>query len=205
MINISKIRITDAQNILLQGVVSILGAALLASVTVAFQYVTQHGLVSVSTAVSVGLAAFLFTFGSALKAFVPSHITQEMQAYQDTIKQLQDALAHLTAVQAVPVSAAPAPLATSVGPLVVINHAPDASQQGIQRADMSQQGQGQSAYTGGPVQLDFPENPGRPVMPAHLQSLDTTQQGPQLAFPAPLTDDTLTGVQAASARQQRAS
>jgi len=200
MINISKIRITDAQNILLQGVVSILGAALLASVTVAFQYVTQHGLVSVSTAVSVGLAAFLFTFGSALKAFVPSHITQEMQAYQDTITQLQNALAHLTAVQAVPVSVAPAPLATSVGPLVVINHAPDVSQQGLQRADMPQQGQGQSAYTGGPVQLDFPENP---VMPVHLQSLDTTRQGPQLAFPAPLTDDTLTGVQAASARQQR--
>ena len=199
MTNISKLHITDAQNLLLQGLLSILGAALLASVTVAFQYVTQHGLVSVSTAVSVGLAAFLFTFGSALKAFVPSHITQEMQAYQDTITQLQNALAHLTAVQAVPVSAAPAPLATSVGPLVVINHAPGQSLQGLQLADMPQ-GQGQSAFTVGPVQLDFPENP---VMPAHLQSLDTTRQGPQLAFPAPLTDDTLTGVQAASARQQR--
>ena len=234
--NLSKIKITDAQNLLLQFVLSAGGAAVLAFITAVVQYITQHGVYSIATALSVGLAAFLYSFGNSLKNFVPSHVSQEMQALKDAQVQAETLLASIQMQNksvSQPVVQAPVqPSQTISSPLVVINHPgaqPSAVEVAYNQALATQQAplqgnvvtvpqmlpQGTAVQNSAlslvipqpqaaPVVDDFPSNPIMPAvsMPAHLAALTNMSTQPQNVpqVPFPVSDDTLTGVQAARAR-----
>lgn len=245
--NLSKIRITDAQNLLLQGLLSVLGAALVGSIIAIAQYILKGNYI-LSDVLTFALGTLVLTFGNALKNFVPSRINEELQALKDFQMQAQTLLAGVTGgigtqnntVASPTVQAAVAPPLSPQpiqGPLVIVNH-PGAQQSAVEVAyqqalqAQAQQPQSQAQPLQGVVQdvqntpASIPQPqvqqmapmpmsflmdnfPSNPVMPAQqMASLTSQNRVQQVPFPpaSPATatvdmQDTLTGVQAAQARQ----
>jgi len=88
---------TQSQNLVVQGALSVGASVLIGTLSAILQYLLRGGHVDVGTAASVGGAALITIGGAALKAYVPGHARELVQAGQDTIAQLQQANAALTA------------------------------------------------------------------------------------------------------------
>lgn len=84
-------KLTNSQNLIIQGLLSILVAAILTALAAGVQFVASHGL-DVPTLISLMLTAFGASFGLALKNYVPQNAANELQAYKDLTTQLQQAL-----------------------------------------------------------------------------------------------------------------
>ena len=112
-----KFNLTSAQDILLQGVLSALASALLGALAAGIQQISVHGF-DWNVVLTVIITAFAGLFGNALKNFVPGHVQQEMQAYKDTIAQLQSAL-NIQQIQAAPTVKRPATAPTQLAPRAI--------------------------------------------------------------------------------------
>ncbi len=88
-------KLSQAQSLLLQSVAPLVGGALVTTATAVYQALT-NGHVDANTVGSFLLATLLATLGQALKAYVPAHIPQELQALKDTQQQLLDEFSNLT-------------------------------------------------------------------------------------------------------------
>lgn len=106
-------KLTNSQNLIIQGVLSILVAALLTALTAGIQFIGTHNF-DLATLISVMIASFGGYFGLALKNFVPQHAKDELQAYKDLTSQLQQAL-HIQATTPPTVVIQQAPITTSPG------------------------------------------------------------------------------------------
>lgn len=100
-----NIKLTPTQQLLLSALLSMIGSALIAGTTVAYQ--SSHGSVDVGTTLNVALATFLVFFGKSLYDYVPGHATQLIQALQDTMQEMRKApvqgplvVVHTTTTQA---------------------------------------------------------------------------------------------------------
>lgn len=82
-------KLTQAQQLVLQAVVAMLGSALTATFTAAYQYYTQHGSVNLGNTLVFGLTTFFVLFGGALYSYVPGHVQVEVQALNDSITALR--------------------------------------------------------------------------------------------------------------------
>lgn len=120
-------KFTQAQQLLLSALLSMLGSGVVAGITAGYQ-VSQQGNINIGVLINTGLVAFFVFFGKALYDYVPSHASQTMQALQDALAEIQNA--HHTAQTPVqPVILPPAqqnavaPLQSQSVPLVVIHAA----------------------------------------------------------------------------------
>lgn len=78
-----KSNLTQAQSLLLQSLIPLVAGAVVTTATTVYQaFITGH--IDPNTVASFLLATFLATLGQALKAYVPAHIPQELQAVKDT-------------------------------------------------------------------------------------------------------------------------
>lgn len=84
-------KLSNSQNLVIQGVLSILVAAVLTALAAGVQFVASHGF-DIPTLLSLMIASFGASFGLALKNFVPQHAKDELQAYKDLTAQLQSTL-----------------------------------------------------------------------------------------------------------------
>ena len=94
-------KLTQAQNLLLQAAVPLIGGAIVTTATSVYQALTS-GHVDANTVGSFLLATLLATLGQALKAYVPAHIPEELQALQDTQSQFREEVLSLLQQQAAP-------------------------------------------------------------------------------------------------------
>jgi hypothetical protein len=81
--NFKKPVLTATQQLVLNGLLSLLGAAIAATATGTIQYYEASKTLNIGGLISFALVMFLGLFGKSLYDFVPAHITQEMQALRD--------------------------------------------------------------------------------------------------------------------------
>ena len=108
------IKFTPAQELVLQGVFSLAGTAVVAAIAAVYQYYGQHQDVNIGMLINYALLTFLALFFTALKNYVPAHAQQIIAALQDSEQQahdaLQQALDHISnTAQPVVMQAVPAP------------------------------------------------------------------------------------------------
>ncbi len=176
-----KLKLTDSQNLLLQGLLSILSGAVLAFLTGFVQFLTEHGAMTfttIGTALSLGVGAFLFYFGTALKNYIPAHAQEEVQAGKDAQAQFQAWQASLFVQGTQPppsnVPSSPSRATPPARPLP----APAQLQQAPPPANA------------------FPPNPVTMLASFATQPQQSVQQVPF----SPISDDTLTRAQVAASR-----
>lgn len=211
-----NIKMTDTQNLLLQGILALLGGALLGAVEATLQYVTQNGTLNLTNALVFALTTFLALAGKALYGYVPAHVAQEVQAGKELSSSLQNVIANLNSPNVQPIVATPVPVSSPIqGPLVVVNHPAVGNSSAVENAynqaiQVEQPSHGHAAIpeqhaASSPV-LDFPENAfAQPTTAANTLTAPPVQQ---IAFPAqqvaqhiPFADqDTLTTMQVARAK-----
>ena len=107
-----NLKLTPAQQLILNGVLSLVGSAVIGAISAAYQYYDQNGQVSVALLLNFMLLTFLTLFGKSLYDYVPGHAQQLIQALEDSVEQaraaqqqLFDHMAHLQAnTQPLPVA-----------------------------------------------------------------------------------------------------
>lgn len=154
-----NLKLSNSQNLIIQGLLSILISALVAGLIAVGQEIAIHGLDFISLYTVFG-GAFMVVFGTALKNFVPQHAKDEIQAGKDLNQQLMQAL-HIqtTTPPVVNVTVPPAPQAPqSQSPL-----------QGLRMAQAQAQQQPVAQF----------------VAPQRVSASMASGQMPQQAFPAP--------------------
>lgn len=111
---------TEDEKLLMNAGLSMVGGVIVGTIQGTYQYLTQGGNVTFGSAVSFAVAGFAALLGVALRAYVPAHAQQEIQAGKDLIQQLQEAL-HLaaTAQPAMLPSLQQAPVAVPVSPVTI--------------------------------------------------------------------------------------
>lgn len=202
---------TDTQNLLLQGILALLGGALLGAVEATLQYVTQNGTLNLTNALVFALTTFLGLMAKALYGYVPAHVVQEVQASKELSSSLSNVIARLNSPNVQPVASTPLQAGPPlVGPLVVVNPPGVLLGAGEVAYTQALQNQAQQPLQGGvartvqfipnplaeqqaassPV-LDFPENAVQTPMPTQQQNVQ------QIPF---ADQDTLTTMQVARAK-----
>ena len=117
---IGTIKLTPAQQLLVNALLSILGSAVTAGMTAIYQASTQG--LNVGVLLNVGLVTFLAFFGKSLYDFVPGHIQQTIQALQDSVEELRLTLHITTATQPVvtpSIQQSPVQPSQSVSPVTI--------------------------------------------------------------------------------------
>lgn len=82
-----KLNLTQAQNMLVQGLWSVIAGVIITTITAGYQaWMTGH--VDITTIATFLLSTFLVGLSKALEAYIPQHIPQELQAVQDTQQEI---------------------------------------------------------------------------------------------------------------------
>jgi hypothetical protein len=123
-----QLKLTPAQQLIINGIISLLATAIVGAVSATYQYYDQNGLVNLGVLLNFMLLTFIVLFGKSLYDYVPGHAQQLIQALQDSEQQaqtaLQQAFDHIEHLQQEPIALqTAAPAALSQGPLVVIHAA----------------------------------------------------------------------------------
>jgi hypothetical protein len=107
--NFTNIKLTQNQQLLVNALLSMFGSALIAAAQALYQDVTQRGLINLQQVLLVFAGALWVTFSTALVAYIPAHVQQDLAAAKDTALMAQQELATLkaapTPVQVAPVAA----------------------------------------------------------------------------------------------------
>lgn len=103
---------TSDQRLFLNFLISLLISAVYTGLQAGYQYSVSNSVVNIGTLILVSVAMFSVSFGHGLYAYVPAHITEEIQALHDTINDFTQ--------PATPVSQAVVPPQTSV--VIHANH-----------------------------------------------------------------------------------
>lgn len=93
MINLKQL--TQSENLVIQGVISILVSALIGSGSAGVQYATRGGHVDIGVLFSIIIASFGLKFGSSLASYVPAHAKDLINTYYDAANQAQSEVARL--------------------------------------------------------------------------------------------------------------
>src|SRR5579871_1126752 len=82
-----KLNLTQAQNLILQGLLSLVAGVVVTTITTGYQaFVSGH--IDTNMIATFLLSSFLVGLNKALSAYIPQHIPQELQAVQDTQKEI---------------------------------------------------------------------------------------------------------------------
>jgi hypothetical protein len=76
--NIANIKLTQNQQLLVNAILSMFASALVSAAQAAYQYMTQHGTINLAQVVAVFGGVLWLSFSTALVAYVPAHIQQEL-------------------------------------------------------------------------------------------------------------------------------
>lgn len=200
-------KLTQAQNLLLQGVGSMLIAALVGTGQALTQHYTGATTINVGEAVTYALATFGSFFGTALYLYVPAHTQLEIQAYQDTITTLRARNTMLSNQPTPPTQATPQAVQSALAPLVVIHNLPTNATATPTVYPL----QGYSAVSGNnpsPTLIPLPNPQELPVVKASssehppVVSSQAAVQQPQITLPTYNPNaDTLPRIQATLAKQ----
>jgi hypothetical protein len=82
---IQKPALTSDQKLLLNFLISLLASAATSGMLGMYQYYSANSNINIGTMIIVGMSTFGVSFGHGLYSYVPSHITQEIQALRDTV------------------------------------------------------------------------------------------------------------------------
>ena len=104
-----KPKLTQAQSLLLQSLIPLVGGVIVTTATAGYQ-AFMSGHVDLQTAWNFLLATFLVSISQALRGYVPAHIPQELQALKDTQAQLLDEFNQLTMARPVVRATGPQPI-----------------------------------------------------------------------------------------------
>lgn len=112
-----KLTLTQAQNMLLQGLWSVIAGVVITTFTAGYQ-AWQSGHVNTTTIMTFLLSTFLIGLSKALEAYIPQHIPQELQALKDTQEEILQAVNGF----ATPHVAIPTPSSAPMGGTTPIQH-----------------------------------------------------------------------------------
>lgn len=87
-VKLANIKLTQTQQLVLNGVLALVASALTAALS-AFIQNYNSGKVDLQSCLLIALGLFCTTFGASLYNFVPAHIVQILQSKDDWIAQLQ--------------------------------------------------------------------------------------------------------------------
>lgn len=76
--NFTNIKLTQNQQLLVNAFLSMFASALVSAAQAAYQYMTQHGTINLAQVVAVFGGVLWLSFSTALVAYVPAHIQQEL-------------------------------------------------------------------------------------------------------------------------------
>jgi len=124
------IQLTQAQKLMINALLSLLGTALMGGISAAYQYYTMGGKVEIGALINIACVSFLILFGKSLHDFVPGHTRDIIQSLQDSYSESQDALRtalHTVSVQASNpvVQATPGPAQAPVNVVIHTSGVPD--------------------------------------------------------------------------------
>lgn len=89
-----KVNLTQAQSVLLQGLLTLFLGVVATALTSGYQaFVSGH--IDASMLTQFVFNSILIGVGNALRAYIPAHIPQELQALKDTQQQVADGQQHL--------------------------------------------------------------------------------------------------------------
>lgn len=84
-----KLHLTQAQNLLLQGILTLLLGVAVTALTSGYQaFISGH--LDATMLASFVFNSFLIGAGNALRSYIPAHIPQELQALKDSQQQVAD-------------------------------------------------------------------------------------------------------------------
>lgn len=182
---------TNSQNLVLQGFLSIVGAAIVGFGQAAFQYIftANNGHIDYRAALAFALTAFGVIFANALKQYIPAHADILAAAGNDTRAQIQagfEDVANRLTGQAVPpvINVAP-PIVNVPAPVVTVPPAPAPTVIAVSSpvqapASPAQEQQSVSETPITPMesvpQVPFPAQPSDVGVTPHVQTLNIPQQ-----------------------------
>ena len=83
MINLTNIKLTQNQLLIVNALLSMLASAFVGAAQAGYQYLTQHGTINISQVFVIFISTLWITFSTALVAYVPAHVQQELEALRE--------------------------------------------------------------------------------------------------------------------------